>query len=100
MNEYGGIFTIFALKRVKVCVCGRGDGGEGVWLLASSILIIFVLGTSNKGQGGLVTSFPSLISCILEISSYIQKWFREKIHFVAVAGKNHYFKDGLPFEAV
>ena len=30
----------------------------------------------------------------------MQKWFREKIHLVAVAGQNNYFKDGLLFEAV
>ena len=30
----------------------------------------------------------------------MQKWFREKIHLVAVAGQNHYFKDGLLIEAV
>ena len=34
-----------------------GGGGGGVWLMASPILITFVLGTSNKGQGGLFTSF-------------------------------------------
>ena len=37
--------TIFALKR------------SGVWLLASPILITFRLGTRNKGQEGLATSF-------------------------------------------
>ena len=33
-----------------------GRGG-GVWLLASPVLNTFILGTSNKGQGGLFTSF-------------------------------------------
>ena len=36
--------------------CIKRSGGW-VWLLASPVLITFVLGTSNKGQGGLVTSF-------------------------------------------
>ena len=33
---------------------------RGVWLLASLILITFVLGTSNNGQGGLFTSFSNI----------------------------------------
>ena len=31
-----------------------------VWLLASPILITFILGTSNKVQGGLFTSYSSI----------------------------------------
>ena len=50
-------YSIFALKR-----------SGGVWLLASPILNTFVLGTSNKGQGGLFTSF-SIIDYL-----YMQKW--------------------------
>ena len=34
---------------------------RGVWLLASRILITFVLGTSNKGPGGQFTSFSMII---------------------------------------
>ena len=74
--------------------------GEGVWLLASLISITFVLGSSNKGQGGLVTSFPIIDYLYTGNQQLRQKWFREKIHLVAVAGQNHYFKDGWLFEAV
>ena len=67
----------------------------------SPILIIFVMGASNKSQGGLVTSF-SIIDYLYTGNQQLnaKKWFREKIHLVTVAGQNHYFKDGLLFEAV
>ena len=39
----------FCIKKVR-----------GVWLLASPILITFVLGTSNNGQQGLVTGFSNI----------------------------------------
>ena len=47
-EEFSRFYHIdhFCIKKVR-----------GVWLLASPILIIFILGTSNKGQGGLFTSF-------------------------------------------
>ena len=58
--SYPGPLTVFALKKI----------GGGGWLLASPILITFVLGTSNKGQGVWLPAFPIVIICILETSSY------------------------------
>ena len=54
----------------------------------------------DKGQGGLVTSFSISDNLYIGNQQQMQKWFREIMHLVAVAGQNHYFKDGLLFEAV
>ena len=49
-----------------------------IWLLASPILITFVLGTSNKGQGGLVTSFSIIDYLYIGNQQLMQKWSLEQ----------------------
>ena len=68
--------------------------------MASLILITFILESSNKSQRGLVTNFSIIEYLYTGNQQLMQKWFPEKMHLVAVAGQNHYFKDGLLFEAI
>ena len=80
LTKWGGIFrsiiceffslTIFALKR---------SGGGGVWLLASPKLITFVLGTRNKGQGGLFTSFSIIDYLYTRNQQLMQTWWMHMI---------------------
>ena len=47
------VFFFFSFFFFFFCI----KKGQRVWLLASRILTTYVLGTSNNGQGGLVTRF-------------------------------------------
>ena len=78
----------------------KGRGGGGV--LVTGFSNIDYLRTGNQQQKSGRSGYQ-LFHHWLPVywkPAAMQKWFREKIHLVAVAGQNHYFKDGLLFEAV